>query len=369
MRNSVSISAALALFLLGGCNEDLEKRIDRLEAELREVRSDTRDQVNGLGDRVEAAEAKVENSSSAKNLEKRFANLQSSVNQMMRSQSGPDKMAYLRPNLKGHSTLPTDHGTFLVRIEGIDLDAAAGGYQIHLNIGNPMALAVQQFTLHGDYGGGVPKLEKGEEYSVYNKKIEEWQKTLTPFEATVTKTLKPFSWTPFNIGIKADSRDDLQLIRFSMKILNAQLEKQNVGGGGSAEFGHILVDSKAASVLKTDYGAFLIAVKKVEKGKTGTVLSIDIGNPYGFTINQCRIVGDFGGNIPKKLPSESPEETAARIQEWMDGLQPFDSLVSSRISAFRWNRATISVPGAPENVKFLRCQLKVENVTLPNARQ
>ncbi len=368
MKIRASYSAFFALFLLMGCSDkELQKRVDRLEAELREVRSDTRDQVNVLQDRVEAAEAKVGPSTSTTNIEERLSKLTGSVNQIMRSQSASDKMAYLRPHLNGHSPLPTDHGTFLVRIEGMDLDAKAGGYQIHLNIGNPLALAVQQFTLRGDYGGGVPELKEGEEYSIYNKKIEEWQKTLTPFQATITKTLTPYSWTPFSIAVKADSRDDLQLIRFTMKVENAHLEKAGSSKSSGGTVGHLRVDSKSASALKTDYGAFLIAIKKAEKGPNGTVLHIEIGNPYGFTINQCRLVGDFGEDVPKRSPSEDQAKFAERIQVWTDSLQPFDAMISSKLSAFRWNKAVITVPGPPEQVKFLRCQLRVENVTLPNA--
>ena len=352
---------------LSGCNDAMEKRMDRLESDLRTERSDSRDRINELQDRLEAAEAKLGKSKSAVNLEERFVTLDNKVKQIMRSQNSLDKMAYLRPHLNGHSPLPTDHGTFLVRIEGIDLDAQAGGYLVHLNIGNPLGLAVQQFTLQGDYGGGVPELKEGEEYSVYNKKIEEWQKTLTPFEATVKKTLTPLAWTPFSISVKADSREQLQLIRFTMKVDNAHLEKGGGSGPGSGggAVGYLRVDSKAASALKTDYGAFLARIIKATAGKGGTVLEIEIGNPYGFTINQCRLVGDFGDEVPQKRAGEEIAKFSERRQIWMDSLQPFDARISSKLSQFRWNKATITIPGPPKNVKFLRCKMRVEAVTLP----
>ncbi len=346
----------------------MQERVDRLEAELREVRSNTRDEVNTLADRVEAAEAKVGDAPAASgSVDQRLNDLQDSVNRIAAAQKSGDNMAYLRPNLNGHTPLPTDHGTFLVRIEGIDLDVASGKYSVHLNIGNPMALAVQQFTLRGDHGGGIPQLKDGEEYSIYNKKIEEWQRTLSPFEATVTKTLEPESWTPFDIQVEADSREQLELIRFEMMIENAHLERKEASAGGS-QHGHIVVDSGAASVLKTDYGAFLISVKKAEPSASGTRLHIEIGNPYGFTINQCRLIGDYGEMVPKRDPTESSQAFAERLQTWTNTLLPFDSNVEMKLSSFRWNKATIIVPGPPEKVKFLRAQLRVENVTLPNAK-
>ncbi len=75
MKYCAPFTILVALLLLTQCDSGQEKRIDRLEAEIREIRSDTRDQVNGLGDRVEAAEAKVGTSSSATNLEERFTTL------------------------------------------------------------------------------------------------------------------------------------------------------------------------------------------------------------------------------------------------------------------------------------------------------
>ncbi|MBU6178589.1 MAG: hypothetical protein KGR69_02945 [Verrucomicrobia bacterium] len=42
---------------------------------------------------------------------------------------------------------------------------------VHLNIGNPQAIAVQQFTLRGDHGGGTPELPEGESYDLRNEKL------------------------------------------------------------------------------------------------------------------------------------------------------------------------------------------------------
>lgn len=361
-------AAALLALSLTGCDKDLQLRVDRLEAELRGIRSDTRDAVDELKNRVIAAETKVGVSGEGKTLDERIGLLEDSFGEVLTMKSRDNEMVYLRANLQGHAPLLTDHGTFLVRMEGIDLNIATGGYTVHLNVGNPQAISVQQFTLRGDHGGGTPELPDDADYNLRNEKIQAWQETLKPFEFRVAKVLEPFSWTPFDIEIAADSREELEMIRFSMIVENAQLNRQMAEGGGSAnQFAHIQLDSKTASVLKTEYGAFLIAIKKAEQTEIGTKLHLEIGNPYGFTLNQCRLIGDYGTALPVREASPTEEDYTEKMQVWSASLQPFEAMISSKISNFRWNESTILIPGPVENVKFLRCQLRIEDVTLPAA--
>jgi hypothetical protein len=353
---------------LSACDKDLQQQVDRLEAELRGIRSDTRETVEELKGRVIAAETKVGVSGSGKTLDERIAILEGSFGEILTMKSRDNEMVYLRANLQGHAPLLTDHGTFLVRMEGIDLNVESGGYTVHLNVGNPQAIAIQQFTLRGDHGGGTPELPEDEDYNLRNEKIKAWQETLKPFEYRVAKVLEPFSWTPFDIEIMADTREELEMIRFSMVIENAQLNRQMAEGGGSSnQFAHIQLDAKSASVLKTEYGAFLIAIKGTEASEVGTKVHLEIGNPYGFTLNQCRLIGDYGAALPARAESASEEEYTEKMQVWSTSLQPFESMISSKISNFRWNKTTILIPGPVENVKFLRCQLRIEDVTLPAA--
>ncbi|MDF1861638.1 MAG: hypothetical protein P1U87_15585 [Verrucomicrobiales bacterium] len=361
-----TLVALLAFLCLTGCNKDLEERIDRLEAELREVRSDTRENVEGLKSRVIAAENTVGTADDDRSFAERLQAVEGAVRQGGAGGVG-NQMVYLRPNLQGHAPLQTDHGTFLIRMEGMELNIENNSYSVHLNIGNPQAIAIEQFTLTGDHGGGTPELDEGEAYSLDNPKIREWQATLKPFEYQVTKTLEPFSWTPFDIELAADSRDELEMIRFSMSIENARLKRQGTSGGTESPFAHIKVDSKGASVLRTEYGAFLVTVKKSEKTDLGTRLILEIGNPYGFTINQCRIIGDHGPALPERNDSASPQEYSEKMREWSANLQPFESAVPDKIANFRWNRTSILIASPEKNVKFLRCQLRVEDVTLPAA--
>ncbi len=370
MRNplcSPLCSLCLALTMLAGVGCNDTERLDRLESEIRAIRSDTRDEVATLRDQVEAFEAKLGSSDGPASLEQRFDRLEQRFVAAMETVGDKEDMAYLRANLNGHAPLQTDHGAFLVRLEGIDLNVGGKGYTARLNIGNPMAISVQQFLMKGDFGSGVPVLQAGQQYSVYNQQIEEWERTLTPFEIRVTKPLKPMAWTPVDVMLDATSRDDLELIRLSMVIENAHLEGIDGAGSADQEFASIRVGVESASILKTEYGAFLIVTRKAEQSGVGTRLEFDIGNPYGFAINSCRLEGDFGTPIPERKVGETQANFLSRLQEWTSGLKPFDAQITTQLSSFRWNRASILVPGPVDEVKFLRARLRIENVTLPNA--
>ena len=119
--------------------------------------------------------------------------------------------------------------------------------------------------------------------------------------------------------------------------------------------------------MKTDYGAFLVTVKSSEDTDVGTKLHLEIGNPYGFTINQCRLLGDYGPELPKRADSTTSEDFSEAMEKWSSELKPFESMISSKVSNFRWNKVSILIPGQAEDIKFLHCQLRIEDVTLPAA--
>lgn len=172
LQSSALILLGFSTMLLSSCDNELQERVDRLEAELRGIRSDTRDEVSELKNRVIAAETSVGVSSDGMSITDRIAALEAATGPS--GGSTGNKVVYLRPNLQGHAPVETDHGVFLVRMEGIDLNNKTGTFIVHLNIGNPHAVAIQQFVLKGDHGGGTPELGEGEEYSLTNPKIKEW---------------------------------------------------------------------------------------------------------------------------------------------------------------------------------------------------
>ncbi len=360
------ISPILVLCVLSGCTDT--ERLDRLESEIRAIRSDTQEEVETLRQSMGATGASK--TATGTPLEARFAHLEDKFSELLQKYDDRGDLAYLSRNrLSGHSTMQTDHGTMLVRLEGIDLNIGGQGFTVHLSIGNPSGIAIQQFVLKGDFGSGVPVLEPGQDYSLFNKQIDEWQRSLTPFQSMVTKTLQPMAWTPVDVELPAKSREELDLMRFTMEVQNAELEGiAGSGSSGNNSHSHITIDSDAAGVLKTDYGAFLLVARDPVPDGVGTRVKIAIGNPYGFVINQCRLVGDFGLPVPARNVGEPQARYLARIQDWTTSLKPFTAQIDSKISSFRWNEATVLIPGPPSEVKFFRVQLRIENVTLPHAK-
>ncbi len=360
---------ALLCLLQAGCDKDTQLRIDRLEAELREVRSDTRDEVAQIKTRVISAESAVGFSQDDRSLHDRLNHLETSIEAVRSLGATGNQPVFLRAMMQGHSLLHTDHGTFLVQMEGMDIDIAEGGYTVHLSIGNPFAFSVNQFSLTGNHGGGTPELEEGEDYSLNNPTIRAWQESLTPFEYRINTTLAPLSWTSFDVKMKADTREELEVISFSMQIENADINAQSIGSGSTNSIAHLRAGAEVASILKTEYGAFLVTFVKAEESDVGTRVHLEIGNPYGFIIDECRLVGEFGPALPIREESASNEEYREKMTLWTNQLLPFEGMISTKLAGLRKNRATILIPAAADQVQFIRCQLRIETLSLPEATE
>ncbi|MEM9281545.1 MAG: hypothetical protein AAGA96_06965 [Verrucomicrobiota bacterium] len=356
------------LSALTGCNKETEERLDRLEAELREIRSDTRDEVAQLKTRVISAESTVGYTQDGRSFADRVSFVEQSIEALRSLGSNENQTVFLRAAMKGHSLLPTDHGTFLVRLEDLDIDIANGGFFVHIAVGNPFGFAVNQFTLQGNYGGGTPELREGESYSLSNPAIRAWQESLKPFEIRVNKTLAPLSWTSFDIKLPADSREELEVVSFAMIVENADVTAEGISSGSEAgQIAHLRLGADVSSIMRTEYGAFLIRFVEVEESDVGTRALLEIGNPYGFIIEECRLSGEFGPAIPKRAADESMDTYREKMTEWTATLQPFDAMISPKLSGLRTSKATILIPAPADQVQFLRCRLVIEAISLPEA--
>ncbi len=365
---SLALILASLCLVQTGCDKDTQLRIDRLEAELREVRSDTRDEVAALKTRVISAETTVGFSQDSRSVQDRISHLEQGIETVRSLGARGNQSVFLRANMAGHSLLHTDHGTFFVSLDGMDIDIENGGFSVHLSIGNPYAFSISQFTLKGNHGGGTPELEEGEEYSLNNPTIRDWQEALTPFEYRVSKTLAPLSWTPFDIKLSADSREELEVVSFAMVVENADVTSEGVTeGGGVNSVAHLRLGAEVASIVKTQYGAFLVTFVKAEESDVGTRVHLEIGNPYGFIIDECRLSGQFGPEIPSRKGSISSEDYREKMTEWTAKLQPFEGMISNKLAGLRKNKATILIPAPADQVHFLRGSLQIETLSLPEA--
>lgn len=375
-------AAALLFATLAGCDQGpsarvLEHRIDELESQI-EVLAKRADAAmaaaeSGDGDlkhRVEAveqksAEAIAQTSTLAEEQNARFQRIEQSVSNVMRLKEESEAVAYLAPAEPGHRTLQTEHGTFLVRIETIERDPVGGGHRIELNIGNPMGLELQEFRLKGDFGSTAPKLQPGEAYGDYSKRLDEWQKTMTPFDESLIEPIEPNAWTRVVLPLRAaDSPDKLQLIRLAMVVTRANLANQE----GEGEYSVVNADSDGAGLVKTDYGPLLMKVTSLSPEGAGTRVTVMVGNPFGFAINEAILSGQFGPSPPRKMETEAVDLFRKRLEMWSEQMTPLETAFSGSIGPLRWSPATFLVPTADQSrIKYLRLRMQVTNITLPDA--
>lgn len=357
----------------------LERRIEELEDKLKviEKRADTAILSTEVGSqdlkqRIEAAEQKStealnQTSTIVSDQEARFQRVEQSLTNVMRIKEESEAVAYLEPSAPGHRTLQTEHGTFLVRIESIERDIPGGGYRVELNIGNPVGLEVQEFRLKGDFGQLAPKLQPGEAYGDFSKRLDEWQKTMTPFDEGMIESLEPNAWTRVSLPLRAaTTKESLQLIRVAMTVNRAKLANQE----GEGEFSVVNADSDGAGLVKTDYGPLLMTVIGMEPEGAATRVKLMVGNPFGFVINEARITGQFGPSPPRKMETEAVELYRKRLELWSEQMSPLETSFSGSIAPLRWSEASFLVPSADQSrIKYLRLKMQVTNLTLPKTPQ
>lgn len=366
--------------LLTGCdqgpsNRVIDTRVSELEDKLKliEKRADAAmlaAETSGLDleNRIEAAERKgteaVEQSATlvAEN-DSRFQRLEQGLANVMRIKEESEAVAYLDPTSQAHRPIQTDHGTFLVRLESIQRNPR-GGFVVELNLGNSLGMEIMEYRLKGDFGQPAPKLEPGEAYSEFSKRLDEWQKTLTPFEVELNDPILPDAWSRVLLPLNAPNEEALRLIRLSMSVGKARLDNQE--GTTGSEFSAINADSKTAGLVKTDYGPLLVSVTRMEPEGAGTRVHVMVGNPYGFIINEGVLSGQFGPTPPRRMESEAPPLYQKRLQIWSEQMEEFSTPFSGAIAPLRWSDASFLIPsGDQTRIKYLRVKLQVTNITLP----
>ncbi|MCB1230960.1 MAG: hypothetical protein KDN19_11865 [Verrucomicrobiae bacterium] len=365
--------------LLSGCDQgpstrvidvrmrELEDKIKLLEKRTDSAMLAAETGSQDLINRIESAEQKgteaVEQTSAmVTETESRFQRIEQSLTNVIRTKEESEAVAYLDPTSPGHRTLQTDHGTFLVRLEGFEKNPL-GGFNVELNVGNPMGLEIQEYRLKGDFGQPAPKLNPGEAYSDFSKRLDEWQTSLTPFEQTLTDPILPNAWSRVILPLNAGSEDALKLIRVAMVIQRARLANQE---GSEGEFSVINADSDGAGLVKTDYGPLLMTVTGMEPEGTSTRVNVMVGNPFGFVINEGMLTGQFGPSPPRKMETEAPALYQKRLQIWSEQMEDFQTRFSGSIAPLRWSQASFTLPTTDQNsIKYLRIKLQVSNITLP----
>ncbi len=360
---------SLPLVLTQCTDQELVERVDRLEAELRSVRSDTREEVAGLRNRVIDAETDLGESVSDVPFATRLEQAERAMKNLVAQKSQDSSTVTLSRTMQGHAPLRTDHGTLLARMGDIQIALQREGFLVTVELGNPHAMSISDFTLTGKFGGATPVLEEGEVYSLENEKLAKWEASLGEFEQRFSVNLEPMSWTKIQIFVPAPDRDEIEMLRFSLMVHQSDLTPPPLSKfEEAAQFAQLEAGASGARVFRTDYGAFLVRVMRVEAAGTGSRVHLELGNPYGFIIDGARLVGNVAPSRPRRQADESPSVYAQRMQEWSARLTPFEAAIAGSLQKNRWSKVTAQVPLPPQQAQFFYCQLQLDEVSLPEAK-
>lgn len=364
--------------LLTACEEEAEK-IEELEKEVSLLKSslrDLKDRVQGESERTDNFTQRIETteqqskdaieqaSNAVMQQADRFKRVERGMAQIAKTQQKNESLAYLNVGRQGHAPIRTGHGTFLVQLKKLE-PIPGGGSRAHIQIGNSLGLTVSQFDLKGDFGSRAPELMPGEKYEVFSQRLDDWQKTLTPFAVTINAELLPDRWTNtvFNLP-ETSNKIGTQLIRLSMTIKRAYLsEKRDL-----TEFAITSIDSKAALMLKSPYGSFLLAIDSAERQDGGMMVHARIGNPLGYTITLAELGGSYGPAPPTQIASETPQNFTIRFNLWNNNLKQFQIPITTRLKPMLWTPISFMLPADKSHLKHIRLKFNVQRVSLSQER-
>ena len=378
LRLCCAVCLSCTLLLLTSCEEE-KLKIEELEQEVTLLKSslrDLKDRVQGESERTDNFTHRIETTEqqSKDALEQasnaiiqqadRFKRVEEGMSQVAKSLQKRESLAYLNVGTAGHAPIRTGHGTFLVQLDKLEPDLG-GGSVAHIQIGNSLGLTVQQFDLKGDFGSRSPELRPGEKYDMFSQRLDDWQKTLTPFEVAINTELQPNRWTKASFKLPAaPNKSPIELLRLSMSIKRAYLsEKEKL-----SEFTISSIDSKAALMLKSPYGSFLLTIDSSERQAGGMLINARIGNPLGYSITQSELDGWFGPAPPTQTPGESPQNFSIRVGVWNSSLKPFRIPISTRLKPMLWTPVQFLMPADESHLKHIRIKFKVQRVSLSQER-
>jgi len=122
---------------------------------------------------------------------------------------------------KGGFILPTDHGSFILSVEGFR--KTEKGHEMDVRFGNPLGFTVTRATLVGRFGPPQPKAEEFSDFADYRFRLSEWQQRLRSFEVEIPGEMAPFAWSPKALLLRAADPADLAFIECQLHVKNVSL--------------------------------------------------------------------------------------------------------------------------------------------------
>jgi len=137
-----------------------------------------------------------------------------------------ENYAVIDPNGQGFAKIESNNGMFLASCKAAEpyLD----GHKLTLNIGNPYYMKYSGFTMKVRFGTRPPDYLKEptpEQTTQWQKKYNEWEKSLTYKELNFTDELLPGTWTKVEMILAPSKPDEVAYISVSMKTDQVSLLK------------------------------------------------------------------------------------------------------------------------------------------------
>jgi len=120
---------------------------------------------------------------------------------------------YIDVNSKNYSVVKSDVGTFLVSCQGAE--PYLEGYKLHLHIGNPTAMTVNNPTINIEWGREMPKWDSSTKD--YSKICNDWKQSLKTTSITLTDPLKPGAWNAVDVILAPAKAEDLEHLVITLK--------------------------------------------------------------------------------------------------------------------------------------------------------
>ncbi len=128
------------------------------------------------------------------------------------------------PYSKGYQLLNSEHGAYLVIMEGVE--ESLDSRKLKIGIVNLMSVPFDEFSLKVEYGRSEPPLPRPEELAVATNKLdlfyqwqnetENWRKKLQMRQESFTKPLRPGFITRVDLVLPRTSSENFQYLGLSV---------------------------------------------------------------------------------------------------------------------------------------------------------
>jgi len=132
--------------------------------------------------------------------------------------------AYVDVNSKSFSTAKSEEGTFLVSCQGVE--PYLEGYKVHLQIGNPTMLTVDNAKLTIEWGISEVASAKSDSAKGINDPtawVSNWKKSLHQTTTTLNESLRPGFWNDVEVIVSPAKADELAHFKVSMQTDSVRL--------------------------------------------------------------------------------------------------------------------------------------------------